>query len=62
MSAKTEEDWRAESDADTLMRASEILGDSKRKGNAEKVLRKRKKGMEKLKDMGLRSCMDDDED
>lgn len=43
MSKKSEEDWEAESDVDTLIHAREILADDSRKERALTVAKKRNK-------------------
>ena len=47
MATKTEAQWQAEYDADTLVRYQEIMSDSKRKNAALKAAREKEKGYEK---------------
>ena len=45
---KTEADWQAESDADTLIRSQEIKNDKKRMKAALKILKEKKSALNKL--------------
>jgi len=44
---KTDEDWEARNDVDTLIRAQEILGDSKRVKRAKIEITRRNKATDK---------------
>lgn len=48
--AKTELDWRAEEDAETLARYNEIMSDTKRKNKAIKVALQRANELQKRAD------------
>ena len=60
---KPDDSWKAESDADTLMRAAEIRTDPERLQAALEILSKKKKAIGSIEDLKARAEeMSDEED